>query len=81
LGFAIDLDFVFSAVSAIPAVKNLPPLFRFAKQNVGARKKSKTKPISRPKVGNPKSEYLNPKQVERPKFEKTNPILKWAKMT
>jgi hypothetical protein len=39
----------------------------------------KTKPISQPPAGNTKSEYLNPKRVERMLFEKTKPMLKWAK--
>jgi hypothetical protein len=39
----------------------------------------KTKPICRALAGNTKFEYLNPEQAEKGTFEKTKPMLKWAK--
>jgi hypothetical protein len=46
----------------------------------GRRKnKANSKPIHRPLAGNPKHEAINPKRVEKVRFEKTKPILKWTK--
>ena len=66
--------------TAVWTWKNKPNLF--SPQHCWGLKNQveKTKPISRALPGNPKSEYLNPKQDERVWFEKTKPIYERAKL-